>query len=1064
MNDLIDLNSPDTSKVLRRELASPLIPIPAGIEKDDLTSIPNGLPNLLADEKRDNFDNNPFDKVLQETTEYVRKKEDPFELVLEKVKSSKNSNRNSIEFKDDFVPKHVKHANVLKLNKTLDDSVLDNSLNIYNFSLANNSINEDIFSTDLLKGQNDVENVPKIFVEPSSPPLNSSALNYSAMNDSLIESNVSFKENEIRSLVAKRVSICIQKGIMEAEGKLGNINLLPKSRRCHSQGDRNLNSSSKNFNHKQRFCSTGNIKNKLCNSERSTLSSFEYDDQMNKAFLQEPSSIDNSVFTDISNISEITRLNSLSSVCNSSLSFLSNGTMNQAFMESGSTSNSQVLPTTVNVSKTACNDISDLRNRFETLKLKLSHSCSDFEGVRKDMENAGNSKESTSNDGIIFKEQMNKKINDEEKLIDVEVFIPPNESKSSTSKDSITDTSSDSVFTKSIMNKSILSEARKIAKTFEEMADTDKSNSSGFDLLSNTEFNFDNLPDSDEEAEAVEVNLIDLPVSPLKTDVLVNSSNEAKCETKELNETVNEMKKIKEIEKEFTQSEDSDKNKIVVTSLLLELEKLIKTEKNPDAEKLLNDLEKVLGVKWENNTDLLNVYLQNAKSNAQTVRDDIQGENTEIINSETEEFSKVEKNLETQENLETEKSLETEKNEENIENVYLKTEEIKDNAKCVKQEENKLSDLTVKDTLMRKTSFVIKKGKSDFIKSFSKRIDSPLKVKGPIRKIVPENLSQDQVIKKTSQSIKGREQSQTAGARKRFSSDPCEFNSSFGRQSTSSSVTNMKKAISIKEVCDKVVTVTDVKKTTLSNSTSALKNKLKCKSESGVSKKGPMKATIHFGGLQRRGSFVKKDSSPSELETSTRTASENSSALHVPTSTPNSSISSIFKKSKSKPVASSTPDSKEQKNSLKPKSPHSRKLSCNISPVSPFLRPNHEKLVSKDSPKRNASSPKRASTPKVQKSPRTPSAIPKFSSLPTLQRRKSMNDLNKSGKYSEAPRLSSSSNLQKTFGSANKSTSVLSKSPLRNSNKMDLKCKTFNLIKLTRRGYEYVEAEKENFS
>lgn len=211
--------------------------------------------------------------------------------------------------------------------------------------------------------------------------------------------------------------------------------------------------------------------------------------------------------------------------------------------------------------------------------------------------------------------------------------------------------------------------------------------------------------------------------------MLVNSSNEAKCETKELNETVNEMKKIKEIEKEFTQSEDSDKNKIVVTSLLLELEKLIKTEKNPDAEKLLNDLEKVLGVKWENNTDLLNVYLQNAKSNAQTVRDDIQGENTEIINSETEEFSKVEKNLETQENLETEKSLETEKNEENIENVYLKTEEIKDNAKCVKQEENKLSDLTVKDTLMRKTSFVIKKGKSDFIKSFSKRIDSPLKVR-----------------------------------------------------------------------------------------------------------------------------------------------------------------------------------------------------------------------------------------------------------------------------------------------------------------------------------------------
>lgn len=98
--------------------------------------------------------------------------------------------------------------------------------------------------------------------------------------------------------------------------------------------------------------------------------------------------------------------------------------------------------------------------------------------------------------------------------------------------------------------------------------------------------------------------------------------------------------------------------------------------------------------------------------------------------------------------------------------------------------------------------------------------------------------------------------------------------------------------------------------------------------------------------------------------------------------------------------------------------------------------------------KLNTSSPKRASTPKVLKPPRTPSAIPKFSSLPTLQRRKSMNDLNKSAKYSDASRYSSSSNLQKNFNSANKSTSSLPKSPLRTSNKMDLKCKRFNLVSL----------------
>ncbi|XP_051162987.1 repetitive organellar protein-like isoform X2 [Leptopilina boulardi] len=1002
MSDLIDLNSPDTDKVLRRKLASPLIPPPARTEKDDLTSNTNGLPNLMSDEKRDSFDNNPFDKVFEETTEYVRKKEDPFELVLENVNDSKKSKCNSIEFKDDFIPKHKKHTNVLKLNKTLDDSVLDNDFNIYN-SVIDNSIREKFNSSDLLKVRNnDMENVPEIFIQPTSP-LNSSTLNYSAMNDSLIESSVNFKETEIRSLVAKRVSLCIQKGIMEAEGTLGNnkqLSLL-KAKRCHSQGDK---LSPKNFNYKQRTLSVTNGKRKPNRSERSTISSvgsMEYDDEMNKAFLQEQSNIDNSVFSDLSNISEITRLNSISSTYNSSLSFLSNGTMNQAFMKSGSiSSTSQILPniiqSPVNVSKNVYSDISDLRNKFEALKMKLSHSSSEFEDTE-----ISKNKESNSNDQCIEKISINEnkfEINQrEEKLIDVEVFIPSNDSKSSKSKDSISDSSSDSVFTRSIMDKSILSEARKIAKTFEEMAE-DKSNSSGFDLLSsNTEFNFDNLPDSDDE---VEVNLIDLPVSPLKSADVPENSLETKNENQQINKTDNEINKIKEIEMEFTQPVDPDK-KIVVTSLLLELEKLIKTEKNPDAEKLLNDLEKVLGVKWENNTDLLNVYLQNAKDNVQIDKNDnVNNEETENINLET------------------------------------KLEEIKD----IEPEENKSIGLNVKDNLMRKSSFVIKKGKSEFIKSFSKR-DSPSKVKTPIKKLDPGNFPEKQMIRKTPQSPKEQGQSQTGGVRKRFSSDNNDFNSSFGTSSnqTSSTVQSMKK-ISIKEVSEKIVTVTETKKSTLSNVTSAMRNKLKCKSESVVTKKGPMKATIPFGNLQRRGSFVKKSSS--ELETSIRTSPEKST-LHVPTSTPNSSLSSLFKKSKSKPVASSTPDSKEQKNTIiKPKSPRRSKLSCNISPVSPFVKSNLEKLASKESPQKNklnTSSPKRASTPKVLKPPRTPSAIPKFSSLPTLQRRKSMNDLNKSAKYSDASRYSSSSNLQKNFNSANKSTSSLPKSPLRTSNKMDLK-------------------------
>lgn len=143
------------------------------------------------------------------------------------------------------------------------------------------------------------------------------------------------------------------------------------------------------------------------------------------------------------------------------------------------------------------------------------------------------------------------------------------------------------------------------------------STAAGLDLLSNhTEFDFDQLPDSDDEV--IVDNLIDLPPSPFKLEAPPNSPAEVESESPPADESSEEKSKIrmKEIEMEFIQPKDPEK-KIKATSLLLELEKLIKTEKNPDAEKLLVELEKVLGVKWENNTELLGTYLQNAKSNLQ---------------------------------------------------------------------------------------------------------------------------------------------------------------------------------------------------------------------------------------------------------------------------------------------------------------------------------------------------------------------------------------------------------------------------------------------------------------
>lgn len=442
------------------------------------------------------MDNNPFDQVFKETAEYVRKREDPFEMVLENVSSCKKTKRHSVEFQDDFIPKHTRHAEVLKMNKTLDESVLDIDLNPSRFCLEENSIIGDLNNTDLLNDNSKDEAVPQISVHTASP-VNTSILNYSAMNDSLTgkESNANAEETAIRSLVAKRVSMCIQKGIMEAENML-NPNqkcTLMYGRRCLSQTDR---LSPKKFDFRKRTHSTMDSKRKLSRSEQNTLSSMSsiyFEDPMNQGFLREQYSADNSdnsafnslnfkdnsVFSDLSNVSEITRLASVSSFYNSSNSIF-NGTLNQAFCwRNGSLSTSQNIPSitlspanarrsirsnsastvsSLNASENARNDISDLRERFKALKVKLSDSSPNDSGNAKGditelaekfrelkcISESGNSeiKSEVESEGEKEKQE-NKK---DEKLIDVEVFVRSCESMSSGTK-TFSDSSSDSVFT-----------------------------------------------------------------------------------------------------------------------------------------------------------------------------------------------------------------------------------------------------------------------------------------------------------------------------------------------------------------------------------------------------------------------------------------------------------------------------------------------------------------------------------------------------------------------------------------------------------------------------------------
>ena len=177
---------------------------------------------------------------------------------------------------------------------------------------------------------------------------------------------------------------------------------------------------------------------------------------------------------------------------------------------------------------------------------------------------------------------------------------------------------------------------------------------SGYDLLSShMRFDFEQLPESDDEA--VVDNLIDLPSSPLKPEAPPNSPTENEGESPLFSESQKEKNNMKEIETEFIEPKDPEK-KIMAISLLLELEKLIKTEKNTDAEKLLNELEKVLGVKWENNTELLATYLENAKSNMQINKDNPENNDKETtVNRESDDSEIIIKNTSHEDSNEGEK-------------------------------------------------------------------------------------------------------------------------------------------------------------------------------------------------------------------------------------------------------------------------------------------------------------------------------------------------------------------------------------------------------------------------
>ncbi|XP_015116873.1 serine/arginine repetitive matrix protein 1 [Diachasma alloeum] len=343
MSDLIDLSSPE-EKRLRPELPSPLIPSP-----DNDSPKSTGL--NLSDTRR-SLDNNPFDMVLRKTSEYVSKSSDPFEIVFERATSKR-------------------HSDTLKINKTLDESLLSAShlgtpgageikdhvpsILVEPPSPLNHSILDHSAMNDSFRTFSDRLSMSKNFPGLSGPPgpLEKSILDNSAMNDTLSTSEGSSDDCFIKSLIAQRVSMCIRKGTLDAE-RLENDNKSiknPKFRRSFSQGDR---LSPRKF----RKRSTSIVSDRR-NSDYS-VPSILFEDPLNLAFMSRERS-DYSVISDYSELSNITRVNSINS--GSLFSWKSsNDSANRGFIEGSG----------VGGSRGSEGNFSDLISRFKSLRMKSS--------------------------------------------------------------------------------------------------------------------------------------------------------------------------------------------------------------------------------------------------------------------------------------------------------------------------------------------------------------------------------------------------------------------------------------------------------------------------------------------------------------------------------------------------------------------------------------------------------------------------------------------------------------------------------------------------------------------
>ncbi|XP_033331345.2 uncharacterized protein LOC117223252 [Megalopta genalis] len=1161
--DLIDLNSPDRKGFRGCRLASPLIPVPTDAAESNCNSHVDKTSSLVT-VKRDSLENNPFDMVLHKTTEYIQKKDDPFEVVLEKALKSKHkkgasSRTCSIDFTDDYILKRRKKSQKLKMNRTLDESWIneelspknmpDNKMSNVGITFGSNKFDIQIdhlkptnISADLSVSKSKCV-IPTIQVQDTDL----SILNQSVMNDTLFE---------IQSDTCNDNQDNILMNLKEDVYTIGHIQtastLLPKLRRSFSQGENILPKRSQCLD---RISVIESVQTEYEN-KNSTSSSPDF---LNEGFLKS-GSIGSSIFTSISSISSIAQSSNSPSIINTSL-ILSNGTLNRTFLESCSsdksnttkinsskevrstslTTNGLIKPVT-NISNKTRASISDLTDRLNKLKTKASEYHVPEIITDKETETIS----SLSND---IKESVtvmenNEKCDTNNKLIDVDLFSPGSNCSSHQCRNSISDTSSDSVFLdEDKVNKSILHEAKILARTFEEMALKTSSGSSTDDLISNNPlWTSELLPAFDDEVD----NLIELPTSPNINNV--NSSHEkvTHCKDSVLHENTNDN--VKDLEKELIDPISTEK-RVTAATLLLDLKELINTENNTEANKLLENLERALGISWESNTELLSTYLNltnNLAKSPQKLNNDLEMKNvtettiehsldTNVTGDLSENIKELGTNLNGNDSsldkfsVNSQKCLKEIDNELNDrlrndnEKTKIENENEDSNAQNTNTEgttrrvesNNSVNENVVMDLLTNIGKLLIGQPQEyatvDFLKKFGDvlhLVSGNINVNENIKtntndveivqiskgsKLKYENKANSSVLSKSvnrlSLQMESKKQStgkpspkrstsisqilpvktipspllcqrkstnQLKDVAKRFSSDPG-FISLVTNQKV---ITNDNKFKSVQDVEIKSDTNLEKEKTAV---VGTVKSRLKKKVGGDViNKKGPMKATLPIGNMQKKESFNKN------MNSTTDTTPPN--AHKIISSTPNPTVTrNIVKKPTRplKPVASSTPDAQNSKTRRLPShtsnNTNKRNSTCDVSPVTTRLNVSNSDGVN-SSPKRTGKIPSSRNTTPKRRS--VDSSIPRSQTPPVNKKLNSSLNVSHHERLIESPQRSSYkvSNSQKNSPiSLRRNGNNTQQSPLRDNNKLAHKVKPVNLIsKIRRHSVGNNVMEKEN--